>query len=463
LVGHATVSTGSDSQAGFTLLSDRPVIVEDLRAETRFSGPPLLHEHGVISGMSCIIMGDDGPWGVLGAHAKAQRTFTEDDVAFLQAIANVLASSIQNQRAQQGAAHLAAIVQHSDDAIFSIDLDAVIRSWNRGAERLFGYTAHEVIGQPIDLLIPEDRDDEEPAILNRIRAGEAIESYETLRRRKDGTSLDISLTVSPIKDVSGNVIGASKVARDITDKVRARETLERTVADRTAQLRDTVAELEAFSYSVAHDMRAPLRAMNSYSRFLQDDFASLLPPEGKDFTRRIAASAQRLDALITDVLNYSKIARAEMPLEKVDVEKLTREIVDSYPQMRESGASILVESGIPPVVGNTAALTQCISNLLSNAIKFVAPGKKPRVLVRAEKDGGVVRLWFEDNGVGISEEGRQRIFRLFQRLHPAKDFEGTGIRLTIVRKAVERMGGGVGVESQPGAGSQFWIELEAAE
>jgi signal transduction histidine kinase len=151
-----------------------------------------------------------------------------------------------------------------------------------------------------------------------------------------------------------------------------------------------------------------------------------------------------------------------MMLEKVDVEKLTREIVDSYPDLHEAGATILVQSSIPPVIANTAALTQCISNLLSNAVKFVAPGIAPRVVVRAEKKSDYVRLWFEDNGIGISEEGQKRIFRLFQRLNPAAQFEGTGIGLTIVRKAVERMGGNVGVESQPGAGSQFWIELKGA-
>lgn len=357
---------------------------------------------------------------------------------------------------------LRAIVESSDDAIISKDLNGMINSWNKGAQRLFGYEASEVVGKHVSILIPQDRIDEEPDIIQRIRSGQRIDHYETVRRRKDGTLLDISLTVSPIRDAQGRVIGASKIARDITDQKHLQEKLEKTVAERTVQLSDLVAELEAFSYSVAHDMRAPLRSMNSYSRFLQEDFAAALPPQGKDYLRRISASAQRLDALITDVLNYSKISRNEMELQNVDVEKLTREIIDSYAELRDSGAAFLVQSPIPMVAANPAALTQCLSNLLSNAVKFVAPGVTPQVRVRAETKGDHVRIWIEDNGIGISEEGRKRIFHMFQRLNPAGDFEGTGIGLTIVRKAVERMRGRVGVESQPGVGSQFWIELKRA-
>jgi PAS domain S-box-containing protein len=364
--------------------------------------------------------------------------------------------------AGESSSRLAAIVESSDDAIVSKDLNGVITSWNKGAERLFGYSAGEVIGRPVTILMPPERVNEEPGILARIRKGERIDHYETIRRRKDGTLVNVSLTVSPIKDVHGHVIGASKIARDITDKVLAKEQLEQTVAERTAQLRDTVAELEAFSYSVAHDMRAPLRSMTSYARFLEDDFAQALPPKGQEFVRRIAASAQRLDGLITDVLNYSKVTRGEIQLERVDVEKLTREIVDSYPDLQESGATILVQSPIPPVIGNIAALTQCVSNLLSNAIKFVPAGIPAQVRVRAEKKSEYVRIWFEDNGIGISEGGQKRIFQMFQRLNPTGEFEGSGIGLTIVRKAVERMGGRIGVESEPGQGSRFWIELKRA-
>jgi signal transduction histidine kinase len=203
--------------------------------------------------------------------------------------------------------------------------------------------------------------------------------------------------------------------------------------------------------------------MNGYARFLEKDFAAELPDKGKEFLRRISTGASRLDRLITDVLNYSKISRGEMPLETVDIAKLTQEIIDTYPNLRESGATVLVDSPMPLVRGNTAALTQCISNLLSNAIKFVAPGTKPLVQIRATADDGKVRYTVQDNGIGINEEGRRRIFRLFQRLNLATEFDGTGIGLTIVRKAVERMNGAVGVDSTPGVGSVFWIELPLAK
>jgi PAS domain S-box-containing protein len=357
---------------------------------------------------------------------------------------------------------LSAIVQSSDDAIISKDLNGIITSWNRGAERIFGYAPEEVIGKSITILIPEDRLDEEPNILHRIRKGERIDHFETIRRRKDGTLLNISLTISPVMNADGEVVGASKIARDITDRVRAKEQLEELVKQRTAALRDIVAELESFSYSIAHDMRAPLRSMHGYARILQEDFSQILPDEARDFLNRIAASAARLDGLITDVLHYSRISRGEMPLGKVEVEALAREVIDSYPNLRVCGPRISVEGPIPPVIANTAALTQCLSNLLSNATKFVRPNVVPEIRVRAEDRGEFVRVYVEDNGIGMSAGDRKRIFHMFQRLNPSSTFEGTGIGLTIVRKAAERMGGKVGVESKVGEGSRFWFELKRA-
>ncbi|HYG22561.1 MAG TPA: PAS domain S-box protein [Verrucomicrobiae bacterium] len=460
LVGQATVSIGRDSQAGFTLLSNEPVVVEDLRTETRFNGPSLLHEHGVISGMSCIIMGEPGrSWGVIGTHTTERRVFTEDDVAFLQAIANVLASSIQNKKSQQGAARLAAIVEHSDDAIFSVDLDGIIRSWNRGAERLFRYFEKEAVGQPINILIPNGRDDEEPGILNRIRAGEAIENFETVRCRKDGTPLNISLTVSPIKDARGNITGASKVARDITDKVRAREILERTVSERTASLREAVEQMEEFSYSVSHDLRAPLRAMHAYAGVLLEDYGNHLDDIARGYLQKIQRSTDRMNRLTQDVLAYSRIARSHVQPERVELERLVRDVIYQHTSLQPPAADIEIVDPLPAVLGHEITLGQCVSNLLNNGVKFVASGVKPRVRIRSERAGKNVRVWFEDNGIGVNPEHQQRIFNMFEQVHPPGKFEGTGIGLTIVRKAMEKMGGKVGVESDGVNGSRFWIEL----
>jgi PAS domain S-box-containing protein len=249
---------------------------------------------------------------------------------------------------------------------------------------------------------------------------------------------------------------------DITESRLKREELENLVAERTAKLREAVNELEAFSYSIAHDMRAPLRSMQGFSRILSEDYAAKLDATGQDYLRRIMASAARMDRLIVDVLNYSKVVRGELNLQPVNVEKLIDDVLASYPAMHSSNADIRIEAPLPAVLANEAALTQVISNLLGNAVKFVEPGVRPSVRVHAESNDGNVRLWFEDNGIGIPTESQPRLFQMFQRLNRPELYEGTGIGLAIVRKAVERMGGTLGVESEPNKGSRFWVQLRRA-
>jgi signal transduction histidine kinase len=241
--------------------------------------------------------------------------------------------------------------------------------------------------------------------------------------------------------------------------------LEKTVAERTAELNETVQELEAFSYSIAHDMRAPLRAMRGFSKILIEDFGERLEEEGKHYLERIGTSADRLDQLIQDVLNYTRVVRSDIPLSPVNTEKLLQDIIESYPNLQRPDVTIEIAKPLPVVQGNPAALTQVFSNLLGNAVKFVSPDVKPHVKVWAERDSqndSMVRFWFKDNGIGIDPESKQRIFQMFQRLNRAELYEGTGIGLAVVRKAVERMGGKVGVESELGKGSRFWLELKAA-
>lgn len=381
----------------------------------------------------------------------------------------------RQQHEQQTSARLAAIVSFSSDAILSKTPEGIITSWNAAAERMFGYTAQEIIGQSIMRLIPADRQDEEDRILARLRMGEPIERYETVRLTKGGKALDVSLTISPIKDHMGRIIGASKIVHDISEQKRMERELrqahellashakhlERLVEQRTAELRDTVQQLETFSYSIVHDMRAPLRSMRSFAQILESDHGGQLDETGRNYLQRIKDSASRMDVLITDVLTYSRIAMKPTDMARVNLDKLISGIVEQYPQFHEAAANLQIEHPLPVVLGNSALLTQVFSNLLGNALKFVPPDRVPRVIVRAEEVGARARIWVEDNGIGVAREYWEKIFGLFQRLHGPTEFSGTGVGLAIVKKAIERMGGSVGLESEPGQGSRFWVELEA--
>ena len=221
-------------------------------------------------------------------------------------------------------------------------------------------------------------------------------------------------------------------------------------------------ELERYSYSITHDMRAPLRAMAMFSQMLLASHATKLDETGRDYLQRINAAAKRLDLLIQDVLSYSRLSRAEMILEPVNLDQLLSETIQQYPNLQAAKAQIEIQAPLLPVLGNPTALTQCLSNLLSNAIKFVAPGTTPQIKICTELRGDQVRVWVADNGLGIAPTHRDRIWGIFERGEAGKTFEGTGIGLSIVKKAVERMGGKVGVESEPGRGSQFWFQLPRA-
>jgi signal transduction histidine kinase len=237
--------------------------------------------------------------------------------------------------------------------------------------------------------------------------------------------------------------------------------LEATVAERTAKLREAVNDLQSFSYSIAHDMRAPLRAMGTFAQLLLDDASAAgLSSASTDYAQRIVTGAGRLDSLINDALNYTKAVLQEFPLQPVDLAKLVRGMVDTYPNLHPEKADIRIEGNLPIVLGNESLLTQCFSNLLGNAVKFVAPGTRPQVRVCAEMNDGIARVWVEDKGIGIPKHAQPRLFAMFQKLD--NQYEGTGIGLAIVRKVVERMGGKVGVESEPDRGSRFWVELPVA-
>jgi two-component system sensor histidine kinase/response regulator len=244
---------------------------------------------------------------------------------------------------------------------------------------------------------------------------------------------------------------------------KARDALQAEIAERKRieeALRETNAELETFSYSISHDLRSPLRAIQSFAQILLEDYVEALDTEGQDYAHRIITAAQRLDSLTEDLLAYSRISRADMSLNPVSLEQVVDEVLTHLERdIQGKEAQIIIDRPLPRVLGHHATLVQIIANLLTNAIKFVTPGMRPQVRLWSEKRAPYVCLWVKDNGIGIALEYQERIFHVFERLHGAESYPGTGIGLAIVRKGVARMGGRVGVESTPGEGSTFWVEL----
>jgi len=283
-----------------------------------------------------------------------------------------------------------------------------------------------------------------------------------------------------IFDKAGNALKFMGVLLDISERERAKETLsqaneamaranaelEQRIEERTKKLKELVEEMEHMSYSIVHDLRAPLRSLSSFAGLVMAENGEKLSQTSQDFLHRILASSQRMDQLLLDSLNYNRVVLKELPLGPVNAAALLRGMLQTYPQFQASSGEIHLEGNIPTLHGNEAALTQCFSHLLDNALKFVEPGKPPRVRIWAEpgaesNDGSCVRIWFEDNGIGIPQDCQEKIFGMFQQI--AVGYSGTGIGLTMVRKLVERMGGSVGVESEPDKGSRVWMQLPCAK
>jgi signal transduction histidine kinase len=293
---------------------------------------------------------------------------------------------------------------------------------------------------------------------NELPVGVIIQLPRSANFNQSATEISEALIISGLHQHE-----LTEIAEELRkESQRQAAELERLVEERTQKLRETVGELEAFSYSVAHDMRSPLRTMRGFSQMLLEQYAGALDAKAIDYLERIARSSSRLDLLIQDVLDYTKILRGQVAEEPLDLDRLLRDIIDTCPDWQRPHAEIQIEGTLPRVLGNEAFLTQCLSNLLSNAVKFVSPGTVPSVQISAELGVERMRLCIQDNGIGIAAERKGKIFGMFEKLHPPTEYEGTGIGLAIARKAAERMGAEIGFDSEFGKGSKFWIELKKA-
>jgi PAS domain S-box-containing protein len=517
---------------------------------------------------------------------------------------------------------LAAVVDSSDDAIISKDLNGTITSWNRGAEMVFGYSASEAIGKPMLMLIPPERVDEESHILGCIRRGEGVDHFETVRVRKDGRTIDISATISPIKNSSGAIVGASKIARDITGRkqtearlagqteelsrqaeelmrsqraletqtlmlqsvldsmaeglVAADETgkfilwnpaatrivglgaanvppgewnkhygvylpdtitplpneqnpllraihgevstaeiflrnpeleegvwieisggplkgkdgatrggvvafrdvtkrktdeqeirklneeLEERVAQRTAQLAAANQELEAFTYSVSHDLRAPLRHIGGFSKILIEDFGAGMDPEARQHLERIADGVRRMGLLVDELLNLARVGRHALHLQLTELNSVIEEVV-SLLQPETQGRTVSWKiAQLPSAECDPILIKQVFQNLIANALKFTRTRAQALIEISFRQREGQMVIAVRDNGVGFNMKFSDKLFGVFQRLHRAEDFEGTGIGLATVHRIVHKHGGRVWAEAEVDKGATFYFTLEIA-
>ncbi|EDY18757.1 multi-sensor signal transduction histidine kinase [Chthoniobacter flavus Ellin428] len=360
----------------------------------------------------------------------------------------------EQRRTEEALAQLAIIVQSSGDAIISKDIDGKITSWNPGAERTFGYSAQEAIGQSMAIIFPPEKMDEEPQILERIRLGEVIGHFETERLRKGGARLDVSVSVSPIRDISGNIIASSTIARDITESKQVEGQMRKmmTALERSNQ------ELGQFAYVASHDLKEPLRAVTSCVQLLRKGYGDKLDGRGVEFIDHAVDGAKRMQQLIDGLLSFSRLEQQESELQLVNLSAPVQHACENLETSIAEGNVQVHAGALPTLKCHTSQMVQLFQNLIGNAVKF-RRDQAPEVWIDAERKNGDWLFSVRDNGIGFEPEFNERIFGLFQRLHTRRKYSGTGIGLAICKKIVERHQGRIWAESQPNHGTTFFFTL----
>ncbi|HYG34193.1 MAG TPA: ATP-binding protein, partial [Clostridia bacterium] len=432
-----------------------------------FLGVPLIHHGKTI--------------GIVGV-GNREGGYRQEDLEAMNALAPAIVQVFLRQRAEQALRESEHFVRRVLNNLFAFvgvtTPDGTLIEANRAPLEAAGIPASEVLGKKFwDCYwwnySPEVQTKLRDAC-ERASRGEVVR-YDVPVRMAENSLMWIDFQIAPLRDSEGHITHLIPSAMNIEERKQAEEALrqakeelarvnaglERKVQERTAKLQELVGELEHFSYTITHDMRAPLRAMKCFGEMASELCAPDQNEELNTYLRRIITAADRMDALVIDALSYSKAVRQDLVLEPVDARALLHGMLDTYPEFQTSRADIRVEGEIPLVMGNEAGLTQCFSNLLGNAVKFAKPDQTPRVRIWAEARGAMVRLWFEDNGIGIPKSFQPRVFEMFSRGH--RSYDGTGIGLALVRKVAERMGGNVGVEAEEGQGSRFWLDLRPGD
>lgn len=478
VVGVATIDVADDTSEAYALKTGEPMISPDIDEETRFRYADFLIDNGAKAVANVIIIGgkDRPPFGILQVDSRTRREFSEEDVAFLRTYANLLAAAVDRLRVlkevRDTSTRLRLAFEVGELGSFEMDMAS---GRTTGSDRY-----HRIFGNPapgadwtwdalLDRVVPDDRDNVADAMRSALAEDQELRIECQILRGGDRALRWIELRGRQDSEEGIRLVG---IVADITDRklaeqslVATNETLEEKVSDRTALLAESNAQLDAFAYTVSHDLRAPLRAMEGFARILLEDHGAKLGEEGERYASRIVGAATRMEVLINDLLAFSRVQRADVAIKVIDPARAVRSAIA---ELRGSGfdesvVTVDVAPSFPLVRADRTILAQVISNLVVNAAKFKAPDRRAHITIWAEPRAEGVRIWVEDDGIGIAPEHQTRIFNVFERLHGQESYPGTGVGLAIVKTGVERLGGTYGVETSLGAGSRFWVELQAAE
>ncbi len=399
---------------------------------------------------------------LMGRRKDGSEFAVEISLSPIEAQAGLVAAEIRDvtdRRAAEMALLEAAIVASSNDAMIAKTLDGVITHWNHGAARLYGYSSEEVIGKNIAILLPPGQVDEILAALALIEGVDVSEPVDTVRVRKDGSLVDVSLRVSAIRDDNGVIVGASTVSRDITE----RKKVEAALAERTADLARSNAELEQFAYVASHDLQEPLRHISAFVQKLADRYTDLVDEQGRRYIGYVVDGATRMQALIEALLELSRVGRDDLRVHEVDLDEVVRAACRAVSAQGEAVKALITTDALPRISGDEDLLYRLFVNLLANALKFGRAGIPPRVeIVHERRTDGCHKIHVRDNGIGIDPAYRERAFDIFERLN-GNDYPGTGIGLSVARRIVEAHAGRITLGESAGGGLDVIIVLPAVQ
>ncbi|MGX5201456.1 PAS domain S-box protein [Aliikangiella sp. IMCC44632] len=364
----------------------------------------------------------------------------------------------ERREAAKDQAHLSAIVQSTDVAIFSQGPDGRVTSWNKGAEKLFGYAFQDIVNQPISAIIPNNKYQEYENLFGQVSSGKLIKHFETERITLDQKTIDVSLTISPIIHPDGQIIGTSTIARDIS----SRKAIERILLRTNNALATSNKELQEFAFIASHDLREPLRKVISFGKLLNSGEYGELNDKGKNFLNYILDAAERMQLLLSSLLTYSRITSSQTPFSRVDLAQIVASTLEDLELSIQASNAHIEVGELPIIEGDPVQIRQLLQNLIENSLKYRNTAvEKTRIKISAkyDKPRKSCYIYINDNGIGFEMKYKSQIFEVFQRLHSRKEYQGNGMGLSICRKIVERHHGSIQCESKVGEGTTFIIQL----